>query len=99
MATRGGAEALGLDAEIGSIEPGKRADLIVVDCDRPHLVPGGDPCSTIVYAARGSDVRTTIVDGEILVDRFEPLRVDRREILGTARTAARTLLTRSQQVA
>ena len=99
MATRGGAEALGLDAEIGAIEPGKRADLIVVDCDRPHLVPGGEPCSTIVYAARGSDVRTTIVDGEILVDRFEPVRMDRGEILSTARTAARSLLTRSQRLA
>jgi 5-methylthioadenosine/S-adenosylhomocysteine deaminase len=99
MATRGGAEALGLDAEIGAIEPGKRADLIVVDCDRPHLVPGDDPCSTIVYAARGSDVRTTIVDGEILVDRFEPVRVDRREILSTARTAARDLLSRSRHLA
>src|SRR5262245_54849834 len=99
MATRGGAEALGLDAEIGSLEPGKRADLIVVDCDRPHLVPNGDPCSAIVYAARGSDVRTTIVDGEILVDRFEPVRADRLEILSRARTAARRLLSRSEHLA
>jgi len=99
MATRGGAEALGLDAEIGSIEPGKRADLIVVDRDRPHLVPGGDPCSTIVYAARGADVRTTVVDGELLVDRFEPVRADRREILSRARTATRRLLSRSQHLA
>ena len=99
MATRGGAEALGLDAEIGSIEPGKRADLIVVDRDRPHLVPGGDPSSTIVYAARGADVRTTVVDGELLVDRFEPVRADRREILSRARTATRRLLSRSQHLA
>ena len=99
MGTRGGAAALGLDAEIGSIEPGKRADLIVVDCDRPHLVPGGEPCSTIVYAARGSDVRTTIVDGQILVDQFEAVRADRREILSRARTAARGLLQRSQHLA
>ena len=99
MATRGGAEALGLDAEIGSIEPGKRADLIVVDRDRPHLVPGGDPSSTIVYAARGADVRTTVVDGELLVDRFEPVRADRREILSRARTATRRLLSRSPHLA
>jgi cytosine/adenosine deaminase-related metal-dependent hydrolase len=99
MATRGGAEALGLEAEIGSIEPGKRADLIVVDRDRPHLVPGSDPCSTIVYAGRGSDVRTTIVDGEILVDQFEPVRMDRREVVSTALTAARHLLTRSERLA
>jgi 5-methylthioadenosine/S-adenosylhomocysteine deaminase len=99
MATRGGAGALGLDVEIGSLEPGKRADLIVVDCDRPHMVPSGDPYSAIVYAARGSDVRTTIVDGEILVDRFEPLRADRHEILRRAGTAARRLLSRSQHLA
>ena len=72
MATRAGARTLGLDDEIGSIEAGKRADLIVVDRDRPHLAPGPDPYSTLVYAARGSDVRTTIVDGEVLVDEFAP---------------------------
>ena len=58
----------GSSDEIGSLEVGKRADLIVVDRDRPHLAPGPDPYSTLVYAARGSDVRTTIVDGEVLVD-------------------------------
>src|SRR5262249_41889123 len=62
MATRAGARTLGLDREIGSIEPGKKADLIVVERDRPHIAPGPDPYSTLVYAARGSDVRTTIVD-------------------------------------
>ena len=60
--------------EIGSIEPGKRADLIVIDRDRPHLLPGPDPYSTIVYAARATDVRTTIVDGEVLVDDGTPVR-------------------------
>ena len=73
MATRAGARTLGLEHEIGSIEAGKRADVIVVDRDRPHLAPGPDPYSTLVYAARGSDVRTTIVDGEVLVDDFAPL--------------------------
>src|SRR2546428_4147785 len=75
MATRAGARTLGLDAEIGSIEAGKRADVIVVDRDRPHLAPGPDPYSTLVYAARGSDGRTTIVDGEPLGDDFTPFRI------------------------
>jgi len=92
MATRGGARALGLEHEIGSIEPGKRADIIVVDRDRPHLAPGRDPFSTLVYAARGSDVNTTIVDGEILVDRGRPVRMDRHEVVSEARTAALRLL-------
>jgi 5-methylthioadenosine/S-adenosylhomocysteine deaminase len=99
MATRGGAQALGLEAELGSIEPGKRADLIVVDRDRPHLLPGGDPCSTIVYAARGSDVTTTIVDGAILVDGGRPMHMDPLEILSSARAAARDLAARSERFA
>jgi cytosine/adenosine deaminase-related metal-dependent hydrolase len=91
MATRAGARTLGLEDEIGSLEVGKRADVIVVDRDRPHLVPGPDPYSTLVYAARGSDVRTTIVDGALLVDEFAPVRVDRREIAIEARAAALAL--------
>jgi 5-methylthioadenosine/S-adenosylhomocysteine deaminase len=89
MATRNGARTVGLDAEIGSIEAGKRADVIVIDRDRPHQAPGLDPYSTIVYAARGSDVRTTIVDGEVLVDDFTPVRVDRAEVTADARSVAR----------
>src|SRR5436305_1497392 len=96
MATRAGARTVGLDEAIGSIEPGKRADLIVVDRDRPHLAPGPDPYSTLVYAARGSDVRTTIVDGEPLVDDFTPLRIDRAEAAAQARIAARDLLLRAE---
>ncbi len=96
MATRAGARTLGLEHEIGSIEVGKRADVIVVDRDRPHLAPGPDPYSTLVYAARGSDVRTTIVDGEVLVDDFLPLRVDRTEIAIQARDAARDLVRRAE---
>ena len=95
MATRNGARTLGLDPEIGSIEKGKRADLIVIERDRPHLAPGLDPYSTLVYAARGSDVRTTIVDGEVLVDDFTPTRVDRREVVAAARDAARALAGRA----
>src|SRR5436309_11946451 len=95
MATRAGARTLGLEGEIGSLEVGRRADLIVVDRDRPHLVPGPDPYSTLVYAARGSDVRTTIVGGDILVDEFSPVLVDREEIAAQARAAARELASRA----
>ena len=78
MATREGARALGLEAEIGSIEVGKRADLICRSPQRNLARP--DPYSTIVYAGRGTDVRTTIVDGEVLVDDFRPTRWDPAEI-------------------
>jgi len=95
MATRAGAETLGLADSIGSLEPGKRADVILVDRDRPHLAPGPDPYSTLVYAARGSDVRTTIVDGDVLVDDFKALRVDPTELAVAARAAARDLAARA----
>jgi cytosine/adenosine deaminase-related metal-dependent hydrolase len=67
LATRGGAAALGLADEIGSLEPGKRADLIVVDARVPHAAPAGDPLSTLVYATQSRDVRDVIVDGRVLV--------------------------------
>ena len=95
MATREGAHALELDAEIGSIERGKRADLIVVDRDRPHLQPDTDPWSTIVYAARGSDVRMTMIDGEVLVRDFQLVRADSGAIAAAARAAARVLVSRA----
>jgi len=95
MATRAGAQTLGLADQIGSIEIGKKADVIVVDRDRPHLSPGPDPYSTLVYAATGADVRTTVVDGELLVDEFMPVRVDRAEVAAAARAAARELAARA----
>jgi 5-methylthioadenosine/S-adenosylhomocysteine deaminase len=96
MATREGAKTLGLDDQIGSIEVGKRADVIIVDRDRPHLAPCPDPYSTLVYAVRGSDVRSTIVDGEVLVDDFAPVRVDRAQLAAAARAAARDLVARAR---
>jgi 5-methylthioadenosine/S-adenosylhomocysteine deaminase len=95
MATRAGARTLGLDHEIGSLEAGKKADVIVIDRDRPHLAPGPDPYSTLVYAARGSDVRATIVDGQLLVDEFTSVRVDRAEVAFAARVAAQELAERA----
>lgn len=95
MATREGARALGLDGEIGSVEAGKRADLIVVAMDRPHLAPGGDPYSTLVYAARCTDVRATIVDGRVVVRDFRSLDLDPAALAAEARDAARALIARA----
>src|SRR5207237_998689 len=67
LATRGGAAALGLEGEIGSLEPGKRADVIVVDPRGAHATPRFDPVSTLVYACQSRDVRDVIVDGRVLV--------------------------------
>jgi cytosine/adenosine deaminase-related metal-dependent hydrolase len=68
LATLGGARALGLDAEIGSIEVGKRADLVVLDLEGMHTQPAeADLISRIVYSARASDVRHVLVDGRLVV--------------------------------
>jgi 5-methylthioadenosine/S-adenosylhomocysteine deaminase len=95
MATRAGARTLGLEHEIGSIEIGKRADLIVVNRERVHQTSGPDPYSTLVYAARGTDVTTTIVDGEVLVENGASVRVDPREVIAEARQAVRDLVLRA----
>ncbi|MFZ4628106.1 MAG: 5'-deoxyadenosine deaminase [Blastocatellia bacterium] len=67
MATIGGARALGLDHEIGSIEIGKQADLQLIDLDHCATTPHPDPCSTLVYAASPANVRTVIIDGQIVM--------------------------------
>jgi 5-methylthioadenosine/S-adenosylhomocysteine deaminase len=95
MATREGARALGMEGELGSIEPGKRADLILVERDRPHVAPDADPWSTLVYASRGSDVRLTMVDGRVLVNDFRLVDQDVAAITADARSAARTLSARA----
>ncbi len=63
MATIEGARAIGLDKEVGSLEVGKRADLITIDLAQPHLTPAVDVEAALVYSAKGGDVRDVVVDG------------------------------------
>ncbi len=95
MATREGAKTLGLEAEVGSIESGKRADLILVDRRRVHVSPDPDVWSTLVYASRGTDVSMTMVDGQVLVRDFRLTQLDELEIAADARTASRELASRA----
>jgi 5-methylthioadenosine/S-adenosylhomocysteine deaminase len=95
MATRGGARTLGLDSEIGSIEVGKRADVIVVGRDGAHHAPAHDPYATLVYATSASDVRTTVVDGCVLVDQGRLTRLDLPATLDLAGRQARQLVERA----
>lgn len=85
MATIGGARALGLGAEIGSIEPGKRADLVLLDADAPSLVPLNDPVRQLVYGETGQAVDTVIVNGEIVLDGGRPTRFDPAPVVAEAR--------------
>ena len=96
MATREGARALAMEREIGSIEAGKRADLILITRDRPHQAPDPDPWSTLVYASRGTDVRMTMVDGQVLVRDFSLANHDVRDVTSEARHAAVTLAARAR---
>jgi len=86
MASIYGAKACGWDNEIGSIEQGKKADIVLVDLRKPHLFPLHNPISQIVYAANGSDVDTVIVDGKILMQNRVVKTVDERQILEEAQS-------------
>jgi 5-methylthioadenosine/S-adenosylhomocysteine deaminase len=84
MATLGGARALGMADRIGSLEPGKRADLIVVGMARARQTPRYDPISHLVYATRGDDVVTTIVNGRVLMRDRKLLTLDEPAVLRDA---------------
>jgi 5-methylthioadenosine/S-adenosylhomocysteine deaminase len=88
MATMGGARVLGLASQIGSLEPGKRADLLVVDMSAARQVPMYDPVSHLVYVTRGDDVRTTIVHGRVLMRDRTVLSLDEPAVLAEARSWA-----------
>jgi 5-methylthioadenosine/S-adenosylhomocysteine deaminase len=88
MATIGGARALGLEAKIGSIEAGKRADLIVVSMKGARQTPIYNPVSHLVYVARGDDVQTTIVNGRVLMRDRRVLTLDEAAVLADARKLA-----------
>ncbi len=94
MATIGGARALGLEGSVGSLEVGKKADVILVDFGKPHLTPVHDFYANVVYSARGSDVDTVIVDGKILMEGGEVRTLDEEEVSVRARESALDLLAR-----
>ncbi len=95
MATRGGARTLGLDHAIGSLAPGRLADVTVVSMSGVHQQPGPDPYSTLVYATRGTDVRHVLVDGHVRVRDGALCDLDAREVTAAAREAAHLLMARA----
>lgn len=94
LATLGSARALGLDSLVGSLEVGKRADVIVVDLSGPHLAPGHHLVSDLIYSARASDVIHTIVEGAVVMRDRQMCRLDEAEIIEQARRRAKRLTSR-----
>src|SRR5882724_1978671 len=95
MATIDGARALGLGQEIGSIETGKRADVIVVDLGRIHSSPARDIVSTLVYSAQPTDVRTAIIDGHIVMRAGELTTLNELSVIQNANREADALARRA----
>lgn len=95
MATIRGARALGLENEIGSIEVGKKADLILVSRRSPHLVPSYNPVSNLVYAATGSDVCTVVIDGRIIMQDRTVRTLNEEEVARNADVRGMKLLERA----
>jgi 5-methylthioadenosine/S-adenosylhomocysteine deaminase len=95
LATIDGARALGLDALVGSIEPGKRADLAVVRLDGAHVEPGGDVFSRLVYACGARDVEHVLIDGVHVVSRRQHQRLDVERVKARAREQAKKLVARA----
>jgi 5-methylthioadenosine/S-adenosylhomocysteine deaminase len=81
MATITGARVLGLEEQIGSLAPGKQADVILIDLEQPHLYPRNDLTSLLAYAASGADVHTVICAGQVVMENRRLRLLDEQEIL------------------
>jgi 5-methylthioadenosine/S-adenosylhomocysteine deaminase len=95
MATIDGARALGLEASIGSLEVGKRADVAVVELSGLHTSPRADVVSSLVYAAEASDVRSVVIDGRVVMQNRELLTLDEADVVAEANTEAEVLMLRA----
>jgi 5-methylthioadenosine/S-adenosylhomocysteine deaminase len=84
IATMGGARVLGMEKEIGSLEVGKKADVIILDLNQPHLQPLYNIPSQLVYSATGADVHTVIINGKIVLGNRKILTFDEEEVLQKA---------------
>ncbi|MGH7314333.1 MAG: amidohydrolase family protein, partial [Candidatus Rokuibacteriota bacterium] len=95
MATIHGARALGMDDEIGSLEPGKKADVVLFDADMPQWQPLYCEPYNLVYSASGDSADTVIVDGKIVMERREVKTIDEREVVARIKALSRGVEARS----
>jgi 5-methylthioadenosine/S-adenosylhomocysteine deaminase len=92
LATRGGAAAAGLADRIGALEPGRQADIALIDLSGPHCQPVHDPRAALVYSVRPSDVVTVLVAGQVVVRDRRLTTMNLDEILADAKDLAHTLV-------
>lgn len=88
LATRGGAKALGMDHLVGSLTAGKRADIVLIDFDRPHLTPVYDVSSHLAYAVNKADVATVLVNGKVVMSDHQVTTLDEAEAIARVREVA-----------
>jgi len=91
MATAGSAAALGLGAEIGSLEPGKRADVIIVDTNAANLVPLYNEFSHLTYAATSANVATVLINGRPVMEDSDLLTIDEERVFAEVRALAKKI--------
>ena len=92
MATIDGAKVLGLENEIGSIEIGKKADIIFIKTDKLHLVPDNNTCENIVYSANGADVDSVMIDGKMVMQNRRMINISEKEVIKHVKKIAKRLL-------
>jgi 5-methylthioadenosine/S-adenosylhomocysteine deaminase len=98
MATINGARAIGMDKEIGSLEVGKKADVIVINMHRPEWYPNYSEVQNLVYSASGDSVETVFVDGKMIMENRKVLTVDEDEILNRCAELGEQVLARGKLV-
>ena len=92
MATIEGAKVLGLENEIGSLEPGKKADMIFIKTDKLHMCPANDVCANLVYSSNGADVESVMIDGKIIMQNRKMINLDEKEVMRQVKKIAKRLL-------
>lgn len=92
MATIEGAKVLGLENEIGTLEPGKKADMIFIKTDKLHMCPANDVCANLVYSSNGADVETVMIDGKVIMQNRKMLNLDEKQVMRQVKKIAKRLL-------
>ena len=96
MATLGGAQAMGMQDDIGTLTAGKKADMVAIDFRRPHLTPRTNVLGNLVHTAQGRDVDLVVVDGRVVVENARPTLVDADAIVASGQAAAAALWERAR---